>query len=228
MRSMDSETNHVEPSVERRYDLLLELVDNLDAMVAYWNADRVCVFANEAYWEWFGVSRSELIGKTMQELLGPLYEMNLPYIDAAYAGEVQVFERAIPTPGGGVRASLATYTPRFVNGEVQGIFVHVADVSPLKALELELRAAKAEAERLATHDFLTKLPNRVLLENRITEALVASERAGMNVALVSVDLDDFKGINDAYGHVTGDRVLVEVASRLRRALRETDSATLGG
>ena len=120
MQSMNTETNHGEPSLANSYELLLELVDSVDAMVAYWGVDRVCVFANDAYREWFGVSRSDLIGKTMQELLGPLYEMNLPYLDAAYAGDVQVFERAIPTPEGGVRASLATYTPRFVNGHVQG------------------------------------------------------------------------------------------------------------
>jgi len=70
-------------------DLALQVADHVPAMLAYWNRDQVCVFANEAYRAWFGKSRSEVIGSTMQELLGPLYAMNLPYIKGALAGETQ-------------------------------------------------------------------------------------------------------------------------------------------
>jgi diguanylate cyclase (GGDEF)-like protein/PAS domain S-box-containing protein len=211
------------------YEVLLDLVDSLDAMVAYWGRDRRCVFANEAYRSWFGISGRDLVGRTMEQLLGPLYPLNRPYIDAAYAGAVQVFERAIPVPGGGVRHSLATYKPHIVAGEVQGIFVHVADVSPLKHLELELRDAIAEAERLATHDFLTGLPNRVRLSERIEDAWARSRAANAFLAVLMIDLDEFKTINDTHGHATGDRVLVEAADRLTSLLREGDSATrMGG
>jgi PAS domain S-box-containing protein len=119
-------------------------VDHIDAMVAFWDKDQRCVFANNAYREWFGKTREEMLGTRLQDLLGPLYKKNLPYIAAAYAGRKQVFEREIPTPDGtSIRYSLATYTPYIVDGEVQGIFVHVADVTPLKKLEAELRASKA-------------------------------------------------------------------------------------
>jgi diguanylate cyclase (GGDEF)-like protein/PAS domain S-box-containing protein len=210
-------------------DILLSLVNHLDAMVAYWDRDQVCVFANEAYRQWFGKAGSELKGTTLKELLGPLYAMNLPYIKAAYEGRVQVFEREIPTPEGRIRYSLATYTPHIVDGKVHGIFVHVADVSPLKVLENELRAAKAEAERLATHDFLTGLPNRVLLVDRITQAFALARRTGRLVAGMSVDLDNFKQVNDAHGHTVGDQLLVEVASRLKNSLRDCDTVTrMGG
>jgi len=122
-------------------DLALQVADHVPAMLAYWNRDQVCVFANEAYRAWFGKSRSEVVGSTMQELLGPLYALNLPYIKGALAGETQVFERAIPQPDGGTRESLATYTPHLVDGTVQGFFVHVADVTPLKTLERQLETA---------------------------------------------------------------------------------------
>lgn len=209
--------------------ILLELVDHLDAMLAYWDKNQVCGFANNAYRSWFGKSREEVIGMTMEQLLGPLYPKNLPYIRAALAGQRQVFERAIPTPDGNIRDSLATYTPHIVNGEVCGFFVHVADVTPLKQLEQQLRNAKAAAEQQATHDFLTGLPNRVLLVDRITQAIAHGKRTKRFVAAISVDVDDFKKINDTYGHAAGDRLLIEIALRLKGTLRAFDSVTrMGG
>lgn len=211
-------------------DLVLELVDHLDAMVAYWDAGQVCRFANQAYKDWFGRGRDELLGTTLKDLLGPLYEKNLPYIEAAYRGERQVFERAIPRPdGSGLRHSLATYIPRVVNGQVQGIFVHVADVELIKRLETALKAAKEEAERLATHDYLTGLPNRLLLQDRIDEALARAMRTGERVYLLGIDVDNFKTINDTYGHPAGDQFLVEIAQRLKSCVRDYDTvARVGG
>jgi len=113
----------------------------------------------------------DVVGMTMQQLLGPLYEKNAPYIDAAFNGEKQVFEREIPLPTGkGSRHSLATYTPHIVDGRVLGIFVHVADVTQLKRLELQLQQAKEHAESLAAHDVLTGLPNRALFTDRVVHA----------------------------------------------------------
>lgn len=128
-------------------DLALNLLDHLDAMVAYWDADQVCVFANDAYLAWFGKTKQEMRGITLEQLLGPIYPKNLPHIRAAYEGKVQIFEREIPSPDGRViRHSLATYTPHVVDGEVRGIFVHVADVTPLKRLEHRLRKSEERLE----------------------------------------------------------------------------------
>ena len=198
-------------------------------MLAYWDINQVCVFANNAYRDWFGKNREQILGTTLSELLGPLYPKNLPHIQAAYAGHKQVFERDIPTPDGRLRHSLATYTPHIVDGVVRGIFVHVADVTPLKLMEQELKTAKAEAELLATHDFLTGLPNRVLLQDRITQALALAKRQQSMLAVLSLDIDDFKKVNDTYGHREGDRLLVEIASRMKGTLRDEDTvARFGG
>jgi PAS domain S-box-containing protein len=115
-------------------------------MVAYWDSSQRCVFANSAYREWFGRSPEEMVGMTMKELLGPLYEKNLPYILAALAGETQVFERQIPLPGGGVRESIATYTPDIADGVVRGMSVHVADVTMLREREAALQRALRERD----------------------------------------------------------------------------------
>jgi len=210
-------------------EIVLSLVDHLDAMLAYWDINQVCVFANNAYRDWFGKTKEQVLGHTLSELLGPLYPKNLPFIESAYAGQKQVFEREIPTPDGQLRHSLATYTPHIVDGVVRGIFVHVADVTRLKLLEHELKVEKAKAELLATHDFLTGLPNRVLWQDRISQALALAKRQHDMLAVLSVDIDDFKKINDTYGHSGGDRLLVEIASRMKGTLREMDTvARLGG
>ncbi len=214
----------------RKIDLVMSLLDHTEAMLAYWDEHEVCQFANNAYLQWFGKTRDEVVGSTLLQLLGPkLYEMNSSYRVAAYAGHLQVFERTLTTPQGIVRHSLATYTPHIVNGYVHGIFVHVADVTPLKLLERELRDAKDKAERLASHDFLTGLPNRVLLNDRIQHALALTKRTENLIAGVTLDLDGFKKINDSLGHAAGDKLLIEVAKRIRRSLRDVDTATrLGG
>ena len=204
------------------------LLDNLDAMVAYWDTNEVCVYANNAYRHWFGKSREEVIGHTLEELLGPIYPLNAPYIKAALQGRPQIFEREIPSPDGAVRQSLATYTPHFVDGKVAGFFVHVADVSLLKDLERQLKAAKEKAEHLATHDFLTGLPNRVLLFDRISQALALTKRKLKMVSLMHLDIDNFKKVNDSHGHGIGDRLLVEFSARITRSLRESDTLTRVG
>lgn len=208
----------------------MSLLDHLEAMVAYWDENEVCQFANNAYLHWFGKTREQMSGITLRQLLGPeLYKMNSPYRLAAYAGQVQVFERTLTTQQGNIRHTPATCTPHIVDGKVRGIFVHVADVTPLKQLENELRQAKEHAERLATHDFLTGLPNRVLLNDRIRQALALAKRTQNLIAGATLDLDGFKQINDSLGHAAGDKLLIEVAGRIRHALRDVDTATrLGG
>jgi PAS domain S-box-containing protein len=130
-------------------ELALRVVDHAPAMLAYWNRDQVCLFANSAYVEWFGKGRLDVVGLTLRELLGPLYELNLPYITAALAGERQVFERTIPRPdGSGARESLATYTPDVKDGTVRGFYVHVADVTQLKALQRQLESTLATVRTL--------------------------------------------------------------------------------
>lgn len=126
----------------------LRVADHVTAMLAYWDNTEICRFANNAYRDWFGKSKEDMIDKiSMKELLGPLYEKNLPYIKGALAGKKQVFEREIPLFTGGSKFSLATYFPDIINGKVKGFYVHVADITHTKELEASLLQSRREMLR---------------------------------------------------------------------------------
>jgi diguanylate cyclase (GGDEF)-like protein/PAS domain S-box-containing protein len=105
---------------------------------------------------------------------------------------------------------------------VQGIVLNSRDVSERKAFEEQL-------SHQAFHDPVTGLANRALFVDRVAHALRATVRKGVLVAVMFIDLDDFKTVNDSLGHQAGDAVLAEVASRLERAIRPADTvARFGG
>ncbi len=111
--------------------------------------------------------------------------------------------RGMPLPGGG-----------FVT-----IYI---DITERKQMEEQVR-------HLAFYDALTNLPNRRLLDDRLAQTMAASKRSGLYGALMFLDLDNFKPLNDAHGHVVGDLLLIEVAKRLKSCIREVDTvARFGG
>ena len=105
---------------------------------------------------------------------------------------------------------------------IAGIVLNVRDISERKAFEAEL-------EHQAFHDVLTGLPNRALFRDRVGHALAGQRRQHLPVAVLFMDVDDFKNVNDSLGHAAGDIVLQEVARRLEDCMRPVDTAArLGG
>jgi diguanylate cyclase (GGDEF)-like protein/PAS domain S-box-containing protein len=136
-----------ERQTQSAHDLHI-IFESVPAILAYWNRDLTCRFANRAYEHWFGVKPEALVGTHLQDLLGPeLYALNKPFVDGALAGKPQSFERLIPGPDGTKRPALANYLPDIVDGDVRGFLVHVSDVTSLKDAEAALRAEIAERER---------------------------------------------------------------------------------
>ena len=130
-----------------------------------------------------------------------------------------------------VMLSLALFTS-LIDARMQARTAQLA--RSLKLSNAQLQDANAELQRLAFCDPLTGVPNRALFDDRLRHALACADRAGADaadgrVALLYIDLDGFKPINDSFGHATGDMVLRQVASRLRGICREADTlARLGG
>jgi diguanylate cyclase (GGDEF)-like protein len=117
--------------------------------------------------------------------------------------------------------SVRTVLRRDDEGRVEWIAVIARDISDLKRAEDKLRD-------LATHDYLTGLPNRPLFNDRLENAVARHKRTRRGVAVMFCDLDGFKQINDERGHAAGDAVLVAVANRLKRITRESDTAARVG
>lgn len=109
------------------------------------------------------------------------------------------------------------------DGTVEAVCMVREEVTARKLTDHNLRAYQREMEHRALHDALTGLPNRALLADRAQQAITAAERDGKPMALLLLDLDDFKQVNDTSGHAAGDTVLREVAARLRRSVRDVDT-----
>jgi diguanylate cyclase (GGDEF)-like protein len=111
-----------------------------------------------------------------------------------------------------------------------GLVLALLIAIPLRALPLRaLRQSQRQLVHLAHHDVLTGLPNRALLDDRLTQAILYAQRYGRHVTVVFIDLDHFKTINDSLGHDIGDELLKQTAERMRRTARQTDTVVrLGG
>ncbi len=106
-------------------------------------------------------------------------------------------------------------------GQLIGAAIVFHDVSKAEAMSNKM-------EHLAQHDFLTNLPNRILLNDRIDQAITLSNRNQTQLAVLFLDLDNFKHINDSLGHATGDRLLQSVAQRLLQCVRRSDTVSRQG
>jgi diguanylate cyclase (GGDEF)-like protein len=124
---------------------------------------------------------------------------------------------------GEIYAELLTISSvRGQRGSLQGYVALFSDITPMHEHQKAL-------ERIAHYDPLTSLPNRVLLSDRLRQAIVKSQRYVQSVAVVFLDLDGFKAVNDTYGHDAGDELLVKLTEHMKNALREEDTlARIGG
>ncbi len=163
---------------------------------------------------------------------------------ADIGGDPQWVGRREPAVAAGYRACWSTPAVDYQRGTSVGtVDFYATDTglpSPQQARLLELaaslvvaalerRSADAQLVYQATHDPLTGLPNRTLLEDRLGQALIASRESDPSLAVIFFDLDDFKRVNDAFGHAAGDGLLAEVAKRLETAVRPGDTvARFGG
>ncbi|WP_051971283.1 diguanylate cyclase domain-containing protein [Massilia sp. 9096] len=201
---------------------LRTIADNVPALIAYIDTRQRYRFANDRYREWFGVRSENMVGKTVLEAMG----------EAFYTPRREAIERCLKGHGshieieeerrGRKRVISSTYLPHLRDGVVQGVYVLSLDATSAREYERQLHA-------LAHSDHLTGLPNRRDYEERLTQAIGRSRRSGMALALVYLDVDNFKQINDSLGHAVGDVVLRMVAQRLTAAVRSTDTvARLAG
>lgn len=229
-RASDRQIAQAAQALAERERFIRTITDSIPGMVAYWNADMRCEYANKAYLEWFGRTGEQMRGISIRELMGQeLFVKNEAHIRAALRGEPQVFERTLQKADGSAGYTLARYIPDVENGTVRGFYVLVSDVTELKNTQAELERRVQELAELATTDPLTGIGNRRHFLERAAEEFARGRRYGHPLTFVMIDVDHFKAVNDTHGHETGDRLLTTLAATLRDTLRDTDViGRLGG
>jgi diguanylate cyclase (GGDEF)-like protein/PAS domain S-box-containing protein len=198
--------------------------DNVPAMIVSWDENLRCRFANKAFAGFFDLAVEDTIGKHAREVLG---EKVYREIECQFAQVLQghsvTYQRIRMLPNGESRHLEVKLLPHIGDqGQVLGCFEVTTDITEHKLVEERI-------QRVAHHDSLTDLPNRLLFNDRLDQTLSLAKRSARPFALLYLDLDNFKPVNDTLGHAAGDELLQAVAARIRRQVRESDTvARLGG
>ena len=147
-----------------------KVTDTIPGMVGYWTTDLRCAFANQAYQEWFGKSSEEIIGYTMEDLLGKeIFHKNKPFIDNVLKGEKQQFERA---PTDKIGYTWIQYIPDIVDNKVKGFLVLVSDITDLKLTEISLKETRNKLTEI-----LESIPEGLVEVNLRGEIIYANQGA---------------------------------------------------
>ena len=216
----------VEQELANQKAHLARVVNAMPDMVFLKDADGVYLSVNPVFERFVGRPESEVIGRSDYELVPePLADRFRKYdLRAMQAWQPLVYEELLTFAEDGYQGQYETIkTPiRDVNGRVTGVLGVCRDITDRKRAEQEI-------ERLAFYDALTGLPNRRLLLDRLQRSIATCQRSRHLGALLFIDLDNFKDLNDTLGHDMGDRLLAQVASRLVGSVREADTvARFGG
>ena len=210
----------LERASERRIRALVEHSNDLITVIG---PDLIVRWQSPSVRRTLGYSADAMVGTSLAVIIHPgdraLVEAQ---VGEAQSGATTAFTARFRDSAGGWRHLEAVVENRLRDRVVEGIILSLRDISERQALEEELR-------HLAFHDPLTGLANRALFEDRLAHALAAARRHGRPVAVLFLDLDDFKTINDSLGHAVGDELLRTVAERIAGEIRVTDTpARLGG
>jgi diguanylate cyclase (GGDEF)-like protein/PAS domain S-box-containing protein len=214
-----------EHAVADQLRFIERLIDTIPSPLFYKDVEGHFLGCNTAFERFIGYEREKIIGHTSYDIASK------DWADFYFSADKDLLEH----PGlqsyetnvayaNGTRHDVVMYKATFnkSDGSLGGIVGVIFDISDRKKLE-------ATIWHEANYDALTGLPNRRLLQDRLTEELKRAKRNSQKLSLLFLDLDHFKQVNDTFGHNAGDTLLIEAAHRIRAALRASDTAArLGG
>jgi diguanylate cyclase (GGDEF)-like protein/PAS domain S-box-containing protein len=206
---------------ESRFSTLVQHSSDLITVLA---ADNTVLYQSPSIEGVLGYSVEEVTGRSFEDLLHPEEQGRLlrRLTDgAAASGRPEVIECLLADKQGNLRHFEILHTDLLDDPVVGGIVLNGRDVSERKKFEEQL-------QHQAFHDPVTHLANRALFNERVRHSVARTLRDGVGMAVLFVDLDDFKTVNDSLGHAAGDRVLMEVAQRISGAVRAADTAARFG
>ncbi|MGD0851969.1 MAG: EAL domain-containing protein [Acidimicrobiales bacterium] len=205
--------------IEAEQHFRLAFEDNMAPMV-FTDLQDCIIAANDAFCAMMGRTRAELIGFDSKPFT---YPDDVGITEASHARflqdeirQVRYVKRYLHKDGRMIVAEVSKSPARDKTGKTLYFIISERDIT-------EERQLSAQLSHQALHDPLTGLANRALLDDRLSQAHSRIVRQGGHGALLLLDLDDFKGVNDTYGHLVGDQLLEAVARRLEAVTRETDT-----
>ena len=206
---------------ERKFRTLLE--SSPDALVIA-DAQEIITIVNRQAELMFGYGQEELLGQPIDMLFPERYRGLQFTLQPAAAADLRERNKgrdlwAMTKSGREFPVSISVSPIDIEQGGL--VAAAIRDMT-------ERRASEEQIEYLAHHDSLTGLPNRLVLQSRFEQAIANAERSRSKVALLFLDLDNFKIINDSHGHQTGDAMLKAIASRLRECARDSDTVSCQG
>jgi diguanylate cyclase (GGDEF)-like protein/PAS domain S-box-containing protein len=194
---------------------LEELLEHLPVLVASWSQDLRCLFCNDANGSWFARPAREMPGLELSDILDPAYLQALqPCIKSVLEGQAVDCEIEVQRLSDDCRYSHVVLIPRQINQVHSGFLMLLTDITDRKMAEVK------RLEFMTSHDSLTHLPNRRMLQQRIALALRAVQLRDQQVGMLVVDIDQFKFVNDATGHAVGDNLLQVLARRMQQVCSE--------
>ncbi len=234
-------TASVERALRESEERLRLVANSVPALISYLDRESRFRFSNRTYDDWFGIPQERMHGHTVAEVFGEeIHARMKPHIERVLSGEEVEFEFAAgenAASGGRQRTLQVACVPHLApDGAVLGFYMLGNDVTALKRAQEDLRFAAIQLQHdarrlefLAHHDTLTGLPNRAMFQERAREAVAHARRHDKTAAVLFIDLDNFKQVNDSLGHDVGDGLLKVIASRLRACVRGEDFiARIGG
>jgi diguanylate cyclase (GGDEF)-like protein/PAS domain S-box-containing protein len=204
---------------EASFRLLFE--SNPVPMFLYGRHKQSILAVNDAALKHYGYARSEILGMSLRDIHEAREYAALQAFEGAasdrHAGRTWKHRKA-----DGTYIDVAVFARELTHDNIPAVLIAAIDIT-------ERKRAEARVAHMAHHDALTGLPNRVLLRLRMQEALRRARRSDGGFAVLCLDLDNFKAVNDTLGHPSGDALLQQVADRIQATVRQEDAAArLGG
>lgn len=219
-----TESKRAEQALNEQKDFFHQIAENLSDFIAVVDQDGRRIYNSPSYRQFFGAT-SDLRNTDSFAEIHPADRERVKQVfrETVQTGRGHQIEYRFQMPDGSIRDMESRGSVlKGRDGRVEHVLVVSRDITERKRL-LE------QVHQMAFNDVLTGLPNRRLFTDRLRQAMAAGTRSGYFGALMFLDLDNFKPLNDAYGHDVGDLLLIEAADRLKRCVREMDTvARFGG